>query len=372
MKFHVLITGGAGFIGSHLADELLKFGYKVRVLDNLSSQVHGEDCRRPLYLSPDVELIVGDVCSPDITKRALKGIDAVFHFAAMVGVGQSMYEIRDYVRVNDFGTANLLHTILENPVERLIAASSMSIYGEGIYVDSEGAVATPRNRTMSQLQRGEWELTDNDGRPLRSCKTPETKQPNLASIYALNKYNQEQMSLIFGKAYRIPTVALRFFNVFGTRQSLSNPYTGVLAIFASRLLNNNRPIVYEDGMQLRDFVHVGDVARACRLALEVPEAAGQALNIGSGNSYRIKDIGTKLAEILGKQSLSPDVTQRFRFGDIRHCYADTSLAHRILGFEPTMSLEDGLIELADWLARQSAVDKFEEAGFELMNRGLTA
>ncbi len=370
MARQVLIVGGAGFIGSHLTDELLQTGYKVRVLDNLCTQVHGPGCKRPEYLSRDAELIIGDVCCLETVKAALKNVDDVYHLAAMVGVGQSMYAIRDYTEVNDVGTATLLQALVEKPVQRLIVASSMSVYGEGLYRDMDGKPAFPQNRLLRDLEKGEWELSDHFGRYLTPIYTPESKPPHLASVYALSKYSQEQMSLIVGKAYKIPVVALRFFNVYGTRQALSNPYTGVLAIFASRILNNRSPLIYEDGLQQRDFVHVSDVARACRLALEVSSAAGQVFNIGSGNRYTILEIGYRLAEILGKEHLIPEITGHFRFGDIRHCFADISLATRLLGYEARVRLEDGLTELAEWVAGQTAVDRCEQAGYELQCRGL--
>jgi dTDP-L-rhamnose 4-epimerase len=264
----ILITGGAGFIGSHLADELLRRGHRVRALDNLASQVHGEDAGRPEYLDPEVELRVGDVRDPGAVERALAGVDAVYHFAATVGVGQSMYELARYMAVNGVGTAVLLEALARRPVERLVVASSMSIYGEGLYRTEDGRVATSAGRPLDQLLRRDWEVRDESGRPMRPLPTPEDKPPALASVYALGKFDQERLCLMVGEAYGIPAVALRFFNVYGSRQALSNPYTGVLAIFAARYLNGNAPVVFEDGMQMRDFVSVADVARACALALE--------------------------------------------------------------------------------------------------------
>jgi dTDP-L-rhamnose 4-epimerase len=292
MQKQILITGGAGFIGSHLADELLGLDYRVRALDNLSPQVHGHGVGRPDYLAPEVELMVGDVRDPETMRRALRGVDAVYHFASMVGVGQSMYEIRQYTEVNNLGTAVLLQELIERPVERLIVASSMSLYGEGLYRRPGGAVTPEVNRTLEQLRAREWEPRDGNGGALTPTPTPETKAPSFASIYALSKYDQEQMCLMTGRAYGIPTVALRLFNVFGTRQALSNPYTGVLAIFASRLLNDMPPMIFEDGCQRRDFVSVNDVARACRLALEAPAAADKVINIGSGRNYTIRQVAS--------------------------------------------------------------------------------
>jgi dTDP-L-rhamnose 4-epimerase len=371
MTEQLLITGGAGFLGSHLADELLTHGYRVRALDTLSPQVHGPDKRRPSYLNDDVELVVGDVCDPRAVRRALKGVDAVFHFAAAVGVGQSMYEVAHYTKVNNLGTATLLEALIEKPVKRLIVASSMSLYGEGLYRSRKGEVRSGHDRSLEQLRRGEWELRDDDGSVLMPIATPETKVPALASVYALSKYDQERLCLMLGRAYNIPTLALRFFNAYGPRQALSNPYTGVLAIFASRLLNGNPPKIFEDGEQQRDFVSVYDVAQACRLALQKSEAAGEVFNVGSGNVYTIREIAERMASVLGKSYLQPEVTGKYRVGDIRHCFADIGKARRMLGYEPRIALEDGLTELAEWLEGQAAEDRVAQASAELSARGLT-
>jgi dTDP-L-rhamnose 4-epimerase len=366
----ILITGGAGFIGSHLADHLLESGDEVRALDVLSPQVHGEHAGRPAYLDDGVELVVGDVRDPDVVRRALRGVDAVVHLAAAVGVGQSMYEVERYVGVNDLGTAVLLQALIENPVERLVVASSMSLYGEGLYRDGAGRLVTAE-RTREQLLHRRWEPIGAHGEPLEPVPTPETKPPALASIYALSKFDQERMCLILGEAYGLPTTALRFFNVYGTRQALSNPYTGVLAIFAARLLNDRPPLVNEDGHQRRDFVSVRDVARACRLALEVPGAAGQVLNVGSGRSASVLDVARRLATALGRDGVEPEVTGRYRVGDIRHCFADISRARRILGYAPEVTFEEGLAELGEWLEGQIAHDRVLEASAELSARGLS-
>lgn len=371
MSKKILITGGAGFIGSHLADELLEKGYDVRVIDNLSEQVHGINCIRPEYLNADVELIIGDVRDENKIKKALRGVDAVYHYAAMVGVGQSMYEIKNYTDVNNIGTTVLLEALIKNPVEKLVIASSMSIYGEGLYKTNDGTPKAGLDRPLTQLKNGDWEVIDNEGNALTPYPTPETKTPSLSSVYALSKFDQEHLCLLIGKAYQIPTVALRFFNVYGTRQALSNPYTGVLAIFAARLLNNNCPLVFEDGHQKRDFISVYDIAQASLLALEKKEANFEVFNIGSGNAYTIIEIAERLAAILNKEYLSAEITGKYRVGDIRHCFADISKARDILGYEPAIQLEDGLIELAEWLQGQTAIDKVSEASKELASRGLT-
>jgi dTDP-L-rhamnose 4-epimerase len=371
MKKKILITGGAGFIGSHLADELLRAGHSVRALDSLASQVHGADAARPEYLDPEVELIVGDVRDPRAIRQALEGVDVVYHFAALVGVGQSMYQICDYTAVNNLGTATLLEALIKNPVEKMIVASSMSLYGEGLYRTKSGQLIEGHERSLLQLRRHDWELSDAQGSSLSPVPTSETKSPCLSSIYALSKYDQERMCLVTGRAYDIPIVAMRFFNVYGTRQALSNPYTGVLAIFASRLLNNKSPLIFEDGFQRRDFVSVHDVAQACRLAMEVDAANGEVFNVGSGKNYTIREIAENLAQVLGKEEIEPEITAKYRAGDIRHCFSDISKARRALGYEPRVTLEEGLTELVGWLEGQTAEDRVEQARQELSARGLT-
>jgi dTDP-L-rhamnose 4-epimerase len=370
MRGRILITGGGGFIGSHLADELLGAGYQVRALDSLVSQVH-EKRGRPDYLDAEVELIVGDVRDRSAVERALHGVDAVYHLAAQVGVGQSMYQLCDYTSTNVGGTATLLEALAARPVERLVVASSMSIYGEGLYRDSRGGLVNNAERRLDQLSAGRWDPAGWDDGPLEPLPTPEAKTPSLKSVYALTKYDQERLCLMIGEAYRMSAVAMRFFNVYGPRQALSNPYTGVLAIFGSRLLNGRAPVVYEDGNQRRDFVSVYDVARALRLALEVPEADGQAFNVGSGASASVREIAARMASVLGVEDVAPDVTGQYRVGDIRHCFADITKARQVLGYEPAITLEEGLMELAGWLGGQQAFDRVAEANAELAARGLT-
>jgi dTDP-L-rhamnose 4-epimerase len=359
-----LITGGAGFIGSHLADELLRAGYTVRALDALVEQVHG-DSQRPGYLDDEIELIPGDVRNAEVVRGALEGVDAVLHLAARVGVGQSMYEQAEYAGANTLGTTVLLDALLEHPVRKLVVASSMSVYGEGAY---EPVPAVERSR--EQLERREWEPRGAGGQELRPVPTPETKPPALASVYALTKFDQERLCLLHGAAYGISVVALRLFNVYGPRQALSNPYTGVLAIFASRLLNDSPPVVYEDGHQQRDFVHVADAARAFRLTLERDGADGRVVNVGSGKSVSVLEIAQAVARLLGKD-LEPDLPGTYRAGDIRHCFADITVARELLGFEPGTPFDDGLGELASWLETQESTDRFDRAAAELAERGLT-
>jgi dTDP-L-rhamnose 4-epimerase len=366
----VLITGGAGFIGSHLARRLLREGYEVRVLDNLTPQVHGAD-EPPPYLDPDVEFVSGDVRDPEAVRDALRGVDVVVHFAARVGVGQSMYEIASYSGVNTHGTAILLESMIATPTRKLLVASSMSIYGEGLYRSRDGRIIDDAHRERDRLQRGQWEPEGPDGTELEPLPTPETKQPSLASNYALGKYDQERMCLMFGSAYDVPTVALRFFNVYGRDQALSNPYTGVLAIFASRLLNDRPPLIFEDGEQRRDFVSVRDVVAACTLAIERPGADGLAVNVGSGVSVSVREVAERLAAVLDRTHLEPEVTGRYRVGDVRHCFADISLARDALGYAPEVDLDDGMAELANWLEGQAPTDQVDSAAAELAARGLT-
>jgi dTDP-L-rhamnose 4-epimerase len=370
MQERILITGGAGFIGAHVAGRLLADGYDVRVLDSMLDQVHG-DAARPAYLADDVELHVGDLRDRDAVAHALSGVDRVVHLAARVGVGQSMYEIAEYVSVNAQGTGVLLEALLDHPVQRLVVASSMSVYGEGLYLDHDGHPCSPMPRDRARLAAGRWDPIGTSGGDLIPVPTPETKVPDLSSVYALTKYDQERLCLMVGEAYDIPTVALRFFNVYGPYQALSNPYTGVLAIFAARLLNDRRPMIFEDGEQRRDFVSVHDVARACVLALGVDGIGGNVVNVGSGQSVSVNEIAARLAAALGKQHISPDITGKYRVGDIRHCFADISLASSLLGFHPEVAIEDGMIELTEWLGGQVADDAVDRATAELASRGLT-
>jgi dTDP-L-rhamnose 4-epimerase len=370
MTQRVLITGGAGFIGAHVANELLAHGYEVRALDSLVSQVHGPERKRPAYLSDEVELNIADIRDSGALACALKDIDSVIHFVSLVGVGQSMYQIDEYTSVNNFGTAILLQELSKQPIGKLLVASSMSIYGEGLYLDEASHPAAPAERTLEQLKLGDWEVHSETGSRLTPAPTPESKTPSLASIYALSKFDQERMCLMLGRAYRIPAVALRFFNTYGPFQALSNPYTGVLSNFAARVLNGKAPLIFEDGQQKRDFVSVYDVARACRLALETSEADSVAMNISSGIPMTVSEVASRTVRALGRRDIEPEITGRYRMGDIRHCFADVSLAKRLLGWEPVVTLEQGLEDLAAWLTGQTAVDHGMEARAELAARGL--
>ena len=370
----ILITGGAGFVGSHLADGLIRQGHSVRVLDNLTPQVHGR--KLPTYLSPEVELVYGDVRDRAAVETAIEGVDAVYHFAATVGVGQSMYEIQRYMDVNTLGTAQLLQVLLDTkqPIAKLVVASSMSIYGEGAYTCAHCGPVAPPTRGNAQLRAG-------DGEPrcpvclgaLVPRPTAEGKPSEVTSVYALSKRDQEELCLTYGRVYDLPVVALRFFNIYGTRQALSNPYTGVAAIFASRLLNGQPPLVFEDGEQQRDFVNIHDIVRANILALEREEANGQVINVGSGRPISISRVAELLSSALGKERELPhQLTQRYRSGDIRHCYADLTRARALLGYEPQVTHEQGFAELVDWLRAQRPEDKAETMLQELNSYGLSA
>jgi len=314
---------------------------------------------------------VGDVRDPSAVRRALDGTDSVIHLAAAVGVGQSMYQMRSYMETNSVGTATLLEQLTNHKLRRLVVASSMSVYGEGRYRAHDGAIHERVSRSVTDLKAGIWDPLDSNGEPLIPLPTPEQKLPMLNSIYALSKYDQERMCLMFGAAYGVPAVALRLFNTYGPRQALSNPYTGVLAIFAARLLNGKPPVVFEDGQQRRDFVNVRDVARAFVLALTSEAAVNHAINIGSGVSLSIMEIARALAQVLRLPQTSAEIAGRYRMGDIRHCFADTTLAHRLLGYRADIPLQDGLSELAEWLRRERAVDTYDVARHELEARGLT-
>jgi len=391
----ILVTGGAGFIGSHLVDALLEKGHQVRVLDNLEPQVHGglrERGEKPAYLNPDAELILGDVRDYQAVSGALRGMDVVFHEAALVGVGQSMYEIARYTDTNANGAAVLLQAIADakQRPRKMVVASSMSIYGEGAYRCTQHGLVYPKLRPVEQLRRRDWEMrcpVEGCGQIVAASATGEDKPLYPTSVYAVNKRDHEEMFLAVGRAYGVPAVALRYFNVYGRRQALSNPYTGVAAIFCGRLLNGKPPVIFEDGRQSRDFTHVSDIVQANLLAMDDPAADYQALNVGTGRALSVLEVAEALTLALsgnrenegqvapskptGKGSdLVPEITQQFRAGDIRHCYGDIRRLER-LGYRPRVRFEEGVAELIEWVASQSAADTFEQARSELDGRGLT-
>jgi dTDP-L-rhamnose 4-epimerase len=364
----VLVTGGAGFIGRAVVRELAGRGAEVRVLDALIAQVHGE-AGWPEGLRDQAECRHGDVRDADAVRAALDGVTSVIHLAAEVGVGQSMYAIERYTSTNDLGTAVLLEQMAARPIRRIVTASSMSIYGEGRYRDVDGGIHDAVVRAPDALRRRAWDPLDAAGRPLLPLPTPEAKPANLASVYAIGKYVQERLTLTVAGAYGIEAACLRLWNVFGPGQALSNPYTGVLAIFASRIANGRPPLVFEDGRQLRDFVHVDDVARAFVLALDHPAAPGGVFNIGGGGRFTVNEVGRELAAAMGS-AIEPEMTGSGRTGDIRHCIPDMTSATTTLGYAPREALRTRLVDLAEWVVRQDAADHVGRAADELRARGL--
>ncbi len=350
----ILITGGAGFIGSHLATELLQHGYGVRILDNLTPRVHGPERHRPNHLDPRAKVIVGDIRDPHRLLEALDGVDAVIHLAAVVGERSSMYRIEKYMSVNTTGTAVLLEALLDHPIKRLIVASSSAVYGEGLYCSYNGTVYPKIRRSPDRVARGDWEPRSPDGEVIYPLPTPETKEASPLSVYAISKYDQEEMCRLIGELYGIPTTILRLFNVYGPHQGYTSPYSGMLTEYASRLLQDLPVRLFEDGYQQRDFVSVYDAVRAFRLALESPGAARRTFNIGSGRPYTFRTVADLLATITRRQRLSPEVTGTGRIGDIRHCTADISRAREILGYDPKVTLEAGLLDLVAWVEAEIA------------------
>lgn len=370
-KGNVLITGGAGFIGSHLVDQLISRGHKVTVLDCLLPQVHGDadlDADGwPIYLHPQAKRIKGDILDANLFHASLEGITHVVHLAASIGVGQSMTNILDYTRNNTMAAASMLEVLLKrsHTVKRIAVASSMSIYGEGEYFSpSQKIFLAPPLRTHEQLQCKQWELkldeASQNSETLEPVPTRENKPLQPASIYAINKRDHEEMFLVVGRALGIPTIGLRLFNTYGSRQALSNPYTGVAAIFISRLLNNEAPLIFEDGKQKRDFVHVMDVAEAFTTAIESENRVWDVYNVGSGKSISITEIATILARLL-KKNIAPQILNRHRVGDIRHCFADISKIQHDFNFYPKRDFEVGMNELIQWVKTTSkSVDKVAE------------
>lgn len=367
---NILVTGGAGFIGSFLVDALIEKGYKVRILDNLENQVH--QGKIPTYLNKGAEFIKGDVRDYETLLETVKGMDAVFHLAAAVGVGQSNYKIKKFSDVNIGGMANLLDILVKtgNPVKKVITNSSMTGLGEGNYKCVNCGIVRPPLREESQLSKKDWELKcPKCSSQIKPAPTEEEAIEYPNSIYAITKKAQQDMLMLYGKTYNIPTVALRCFNVYGPRQSLSNPYTGVTAIFISRIKNNQPAVVYEDGLQTRDFVSVHDVVRALILSLENQEIGNEIINMGSGKPTSIKEIAQTIGSLLGSKELVK-IGGEFRKGDIRHCFADISKAQRLLGWTPEISLTEGFGELIEWSAHEKAEDKFAQAEKELKQKGL--
>jgi dTDP-L-rhamnose 4-epimerase len=373
---HALITGGAGFIGSHVTDVLLDRGFEVTVLDCLAPQVHGEAERDadgwPVYLNPRARRIRGDILEDGVFEGALAGVTHLVHLAASVGVGQSMINVIDYTRNNVMAAAIMLEVLSKggHTVERIAVASSMSIYGEGEYVrPSTGRCVTPELRAHAQLRARDWEHTV-DGERLEPVPTTEAKRLQPASIYAVNKRDHEDMFLAVGRALEIPTVALRLFNAYGSRQALGNPYTGVAAIFISRLLNDQPPLVFEDGEQRRDFVHVLDVAEAFAAVLESDLAIWDAFNVGSGRIITVSEMASTLARLLHK-NIAPQRLDLYRVGDVRHCFPAIGRIETTFGVAPRRDFETGMEELIAWVERtRRPVERGGAALQELAQRRL--
>ncbi len=366
----ILVTGGAGFIGSHLVDRLITDGYNVVVLDNLEGQVHNGTL--PVYFNKRATFIRGDVRDYKTFLRALTNVQMVFHLASRVGVAQSNYEIKDYVEANVGGMANLVDIAVnhKNAIQKIIMTASMTSYGEGNYACKTCGVVRPDLRQKEQLNKGDWELKcPNCQKNVTPIAIQENDKINNNSVYALTKNTQEELLKLVGTIYKIPFVSLRCFNVYGPRQSLSNPYTGVTAIFISRLKNNAIPVIYEDGKQTRDFISVYDVVDALVKSMETTRANNEIINIGSGKPTPIKDIAENLAKLMGKKP-KIDITHEYRVNDIRHCFADIKKASQLLQWQPKVSLNDGLKELISWSEGTQADDLFDESEKQLRDKSL--
>ncbi|WP_295959255.1 NAD-dependent epimerase/dehydratase family protein [uncultured Alistipes sp.] len=375
---HILITGGAGFIGSNVACKLVAKGYEVSVLDNLSPQIHGDDPERtsPLYIGvkDKVHFIKGSVTSREDWQRALQGVDAVIHLAAETGTGQSMYEIEKYVRVNIGGTAILLDllTNTRHRVKRVVVAESRAIYGEGRYwSDDLGGYVYPDERPDETMRRGDFEVKyPGCTKPLKLVGTTEDSAIHPNSVYGITKQVQGQLVHLVCKSIGVESVSFRYQNVYGPGQSLSNPYTGILSIFSTRIKNGNGINVFEDGRETRDFVYIDDVVDATILGLEVDGASGYAFNIGTGVATDVLTVANTLKKYYGVE-VPVTVSGNYRLGDIRHNYADISLARRILGFEPRWSFDAGIAQFVEWVNGQDVhEDKYEASIEEMKRKGL--
>lgn len=366
----ILISGGAGFIGSFLTEAFIKGEHAVRILDNLEQQVHHG--KKPVYLPKEAEFIQADIRDREAWQKAIKDVDAVIHCASAVGVGQSQYEISKYTDVNAVGTANLLDVLAneKHTVKKILVPTSMTAYGEGLYRCRQHGNCRPGMRKEKHMMAQCFEpLCPQCPKTVEPFPTPEDALRFPASVYAITKNMQEDLVLSFGRTYGVPTTVFRLFNVFGPRQSLSNPYTGVTAIFLSRLKNNEAPVIYEDGLQTRDFISVHDVVRAFQLGLSSTAANDEVFNIGSGKPTTILGIAKTLSELTGIH-IEPQVTGQFRKNDIRHCFADNVKAKKLLGWEPTISFEQGMKELVEWSANEKAEDHFKEAEAMMKSKNL--
>ena len=375
MTNKILVTGGAGFIGSHLVDKLIEEkNHNVTVFDILEEQVHGITNNPPDYLNKKANFIQGSVTDYKKFEELIKENEVIYHLAAMVGVGQSMYQIKKYVQHNVLGTANLLDIIAnsEHNVKRIVISSSNTIYGEGKSKCNNCGIIFPKLRAIEQLNKKIWDVCcPKCGLKTEPLLTDESTPLDSGSIYALSKQAQEQMGLLIGETYGINITILRFFLVYGPRQALSNPYTGVCAIFSSRLFNNKPPIVFEDGLQSRDFVNIKDVCQALILAIEKDSAKGEIFNVASGIPITIKEVAEIITDKINPK-LKPIYNQQYRIGDIRHCLADISKIRNKLGYKPTVNFQEGIGEVIDWIKPQvSKIKDFSQKAInELKEKGL--
>lgn len=371
----ILITGGAGFIGSQLALRLLKEGYFVTVLDNLSPQIHGEnpEIDSPLYRSilGKVNFIKGDITNRNDVETALENADAVIHFAAETGTGQSMYEIEKYNRVNVSGTALLLDILVNKThnVKKFVLASSRAVYGEGKYRNADNETVYPENRTLTLMKQGFYEMTDDKGRSLTPVATDESSKLHPTSYYGLTKLQQEEMVKLVCSSVALPFVILRYQNVYGVGQSLLNPYTGILSIFSTQILSGKETNVFEDGLPSRDFINIEDTVEATFRSLKNDLANNEIMNVGTGNPTSVLSVAKMLAKMYGKQE-KINVSGDFRIGDIRHNFADLSKMKRILNFEPTVSFEQGISDFTDWVLKQPVHENnFQNSLIEMKQKG---
>lgn len=373
---NVLITGGAGFIGSNLALQLISKGYTTTVLDNLSTQIHTEDPENSsLYLSimDKVKFIKGTVTDRNDWLKAIEGQDMIVHFAAETGTGQSMYEIERYTNVNISGTAILLDILANSThtIKRILIASSRSIYGEGKYFSDDFGEVYPTHRSEVDMKNGDFEVKYKDSKsPLRLCATDENSKIHPSSVYGITKQVQEQLIMTVCPTIGIEPVAMRYQNVYGPGQSLSNPYTGILSIFSNLILNGQGINIFEDGKESRDFVFIDDVVEATILGLEVPDAANEVFNVGYGEPTDVLAISKILIENYGKE-VPIKVTGNFRIGDIRHNYADLSKINKVLGFKPKYDFKAGSAKFCNWVKQQKIPGtKYQESLDEMRAKGL--
>lgn len=374
MSRAILITGGAGFIGSHLAEHLIEKDYRVRLYDNLNTQVHGPNAILPEYLRRSgIEFLKGEMNDNKMLKEAIEGINVIVHLAAETGVGQSMYEVEKYVKTNIQGTAILLESLVNGKyqVEKIVLASSRAVYGEGKYECERCGIVYPPQRELRQIKNKDWELKcPYCKKSIKALPTNENSPLNPGSIYAVTKQTQEQLISNICKSFKIPFVILRYQNVYGPRQSLNNPYTGILSIFSTRIMNNEPPLIFEDGKESRDFVYIDDVIQATMLAIENKKLKESVFNVGTGRKISVQEVANILMRKFNS-TLKPKIIEKGRIGDIRSCYADLTQIEKILGYKPKYNIEMGLVNFVDWVKSQpSFTDLSGKASKELKRRGL--